>query len=105
VYVDEGVQTPDGSEFAVEAYRADKPGPGRTPSVANFLLSLFDGSRRQWKVRVRPWPGKMFGDGEWVVVVDSQERATRTCDELQCLLEAGAWKPSDGEPPGISTMG
>jgi hypothetical protein len=106
VYIDDGVQAPDGREYVIEAYRGDCSGPGTHPIAPSAAIGAVTGSRRRWKVRVRTWPAKLArSDDSWATVVDSVEAAELLCDTLQGLLEAGRWKPSDGEPPGIRVVG
>jgi hypothetical protein len=61
VYVDDGVAAPDGSEYTVEAFKANRPGPGRSGSLLFLVVAALRGDWRLWRVRVRPWPAKLMG--------------------------------------------
>jgi hypothetical protein len=90
VYLDEGVETPDGSGYSVQAFR---------PVLPRLLqLMLKRSVDEYWKVRVRQWPRKLRHNAVWATEVWTWTEAAAICNRLQKLIEAGKWRPEDGDP-------
>jgi len=88
---DEGVAAPNGDEFTVLAR------PRQSLPLGRSVYDLFR-FRGQYEVRVDRWPRKLLRSPAWRVVVSGQD-AERLVGELLELIEAGRWRPGDGEPP------
>ena len=98
LYIDVRVAAPNGEEFTLEVFSAASGGPGRTPRTLRGLLDLYR-FRRQWRVRVQPWPPDHWDRSKWTCLVETWEDAIALCTELTRLIEAGQWAPAQGSSP------